>query len=501
VSTPAGIVGKLVAGGASEAVAFAAGLAIAPTLAPVLRELENTTWSAYPDKPLSPGDAARIVAQALESLAWGVGEAKQTGVDEARFGLLEQSELRAPTVGELIQLIRRSQVSASEITHALRKAQLEGTWDDRIAGLAQVALDPGEIAKAIHRGIMKSDGLLIASPPQTPGQIPYVPPSDLDPVEQAAWHGTSKEQLRILVGNAGLPLGLMQMLTLLNYGKVTEDDVRRSIAESNVRNEYQDVALDLRRRVLTPTEYVDAHLRGYITQPEMYAGAALHGLEQADADILFRSHGRPLTVHQITTGLARGGKYNPEPGDETDPYLASVQQGSIKPPFYDLAIANRYSYPSGFQIKSEAAEIGYDDTHQLLLEVGWSPKWAAYFAQKWSGGGGTTTKADPHVAKAQTQLWTATHKSYIAEESDDAAATTALTAAGVTPAAIPDVLKTWQAERELIRKQLSPTQLRKAYQNAVVNPATGQPWTKDDVVQQLLDRGYSLGDATTFVNT
>jgi hypothetical protein len=87
----------------------------------------------------------------------------------------------------------------------------------------------------------------------------------------------------------------------------------------------------------------------------------------------------------------------------------------------------------------------------------------------------------------------------VAEETDDATATTTLGTLGVAAGAIPEVLALWQAERALIRKQLTPAQVKKAYRGAVVNPDTGTAWTRDDAMAALLDRGYSSSDATTFL--
>jgi hypothetical protein len=82
---------------------------------------------------------------------------------------------------------------------------------------------------------------------------------------------------------------------------------------------------------------------------------------------------------------------------------------------------------------------------------------------------------------------------------DDTAATTALTAAGVDAADIPPILTIWQAERALIRKQLSASDVRKAYQTATLNVATGAAWTHDEAIAELLDRGWSLIDAQDYL--
>jgi len=69
----------------------------------------------------------------------------------------------------------------------------------------------------------------------------------------------------------------------------------------------------------------------------------------------------------------------------------------------------------------------------------------------------------------------------------------------VDAATIPTVLQTWQTERDLVRKQRSPAQIRKAVSGAVTNPATGQPWTHADALAAMLARGYSQNDAETFL--
>ncbi len=139
---------------------------------------------------------------------------------------------------------------------------------------------------------------------------------------------------------------------------------------------------------------------------------------------------------------------------------------------------------------------GQAAVEQVLLEIGWKPSFAQTVSTAWTTG---TAATDSHTGKAQTQLWTTTHKSYVAREITDATATQALTAAGVSTGAIPGVLNLWQAERDLIRKQLSPTQIRKALNQSDFNPATGQPWTQADAMQALLDRGYDQNDATVFL--
>ena len=261
-----------------------------------------------------------------------------------------------------------------------------------------------------------------------------------------------------------------------------------------------DVALALRRRLLTPHDYAEAELRGLMDRTEAEAGAALVGLETADYETLFGILGRPLAVHQITTGLARGGTYG---GDYSDvpagPFRDAIRRSAIRPEYASLAYANRYTYPSAFVLRSlaQAGDLGdVNAVQQVLEEIGWKPSFAAEVAAAWMGG----TKADTHTAKAQTQLWTTTHRSYIAAESDDATATAALEAAGVDAGSVPAVLALWAKERELVRKQLTPAQIKKAYKESATNAETGAAWTRDEALAALIARGYSPTDADSFLN-
>jgi hypothetical protein len=146
---------------------------------------------------------------------------------------------------------------------------------------------------------------------------------------------------------------------------------------------------------------------------------------------------------------------------------------------------------------AEAGDLG--DTAavaQLLEEIGWKPSLAAKVAAKWAPAG---TTSDPHIGKARTQLWTATHSSYVKGEIGTADATAALTTAGVDPGSVTAVLAVWDAERSLIRKQLSVSQIQKAVKTGLVNPATGAVWTITDGEAAVRERGYDQADAHTII--
>ena len=480
---------------------YALGTAAGPALSPLVRALANEAWSLHPDMPPDAVLLAQGVAQGQVDPGAAANWATQTGFGAAQFKALVDIANTGPPLGSALMLLRRGVWTPAQYQTALNRQGIEPQWWAGMTSLQHDRLDLGAIATAVHRGIMSDSGLLVTPVPSGSGKVPRIPQSNLDTIAEFAAQGIDPERARVLVADTGLPLSLGEMLQLYNRGEVTATDVKVSIAESNVRNEYMDVALNLARRLLTPHEYAEAELRGQVADGSV--GAALSGLDPADYKILFGILGRPLNIHQVTTGLARGGRYNANATDYSavpaGPYRDAIRRSAIRPEYAELDYANRYTYPSGFQIKSEAADLGEAQTEQLLLEVGWDPKWAKLFATKWSGGAGPT--ADKHVAKAQTQLWSATHKGYLTGELSDASATSALEAAGVVAASAPAVLALWRQERDLIRKSLSAAQIKKAWVEQVPDPALGRPWSQQEAVQRLQELGYSADDAVIFLDS
>ena len=478
---------------------YALGTAASPALRPFVQDLSNEAWSLHASRPPAADLLAQGVAQGQVAQSAAYQWAKEQGFDTAQMDAMVNVANVGMPLGLAYQSWRRGDLSQTQFATQLKRLGIEDAWVAALEALKTDRLDLGALATAVHRGIMSDAGLLVTPVPGGSGKVPRIPQSSLDTLAEFAAQGIDPERARVLVADTGLPLALGEMLQLYNRGEVTATDVKVSVAESNVRNEYMDVALQLARRLLTPHEYAEAELRGVI--PDGSPGAALSGLNAADYKTLFAILGRPISTHQVTTGLARGGKYNANATDynavPAGPYRDAIRRSAIRPEYAELDYANRYTYPSGFQIKSEAPDLGEAMTEQLLLEVGWAPSWAKTFATKWSGGAGST--GDPHVKKAQTQLWTTTHRSYVAFEVSAPTATTALEAAGVAAASVPSVLNLWNEERALVRKSLSATQIKKAYTSQTTNPATGAAWTLQDAIARLLELGYDQADATVLL--
>ena len=464
-----------------QALAFGLGFALANVLTPLGTELRQDAWGKDGAQilALKPEEVAEIVAQALEQSTWGESEAQLSGVNADRLALLTDAARSAPGVGELLTLLRRSAISDDLFEHGLRKHKLEDAWHAAIGELVTLRLEPAEIAKAIHRGIIAGHGLLVVEPPATPGLVPIVPPSELDPVAEAAAAGIDAERLRVLVGNAGLPPGIVQMLQLSNRGIITKDDFLRGVGESNMRNEWGEVAWELRRRLLTPHDYVEARVRAWIDDDAMHAGAALSGMTEEDTDLLFKIMGRPLSPRQVFIGLRRGGTYS-GPTDEIDPaFLKALEESNVRPEWYNLAWAGRESYPSAFVLRSmaQAGELTEAETEQILLYEGWSADLAKLAAQRWSGGSGGGTKQ-----ATQAELETEYEAGYLTE----AQYRTAISSLGYAAAAQNTLVALGDARRAKKYREQAVTAIAKAYTTFAIG---------DDTALGELETVHITGDA------
>lgn len=526
----------LLAGSASEAVAFGLGFAAAEALRPEATRLKQATWKEDPNAVLAPEIAAQLVAEALRALDWGQAEANQSGMGNERFAALVDTLRAAPGMGDLMAARRRDAISDADFTHGLRKHKLEERWDGALAELLQIKLTPQEVAIMVQRGVLPNSGILPVAPPTGSGVVEPMPQVSLDPFVEAKAYGTNADRLRAMARIIGLPPGPHELLDLLNRGQIEEVDYRRGVAEGNLRNEWADALLHLRRRLITPNEYAELRLRGWIDDAQMHAGAQLSGMHDADTDLLHDMQGRPIPVHQIRTGEARGGTFDGPTDAIPNAYMRSLQEGNIRPEWYNLAYANRYTYPSAFVIRALITEgaLTASEAEQTFLEMGWKPSFAHTVAQALSTGSASGAKAltaaqllteyeglqisetalrdrlvalgystaaandyvvlgnARRVASARTSRINRIHTRYVQHKISRAEAVAAVDAINLPPEATTHLLEQWDAEREINQAILTAAQIKRAVKQSI--------YTVAEAVTLLIDLGYSEHDAYVYLD-
>jgi hypothetical protein len=496
----AGKFGKFFGSTVGEGAAFAIGRATAPTLSPVLQDVANTAWTLHPHRPVAVGVLASGVSQGQIPYAWAVYEAARTGFNKERFDHMVEAATVGPGVGEAFRLWRRGQIDEAGFRRALTRAAIEPAWIDALANTKREMLDPAQLAAAIHRGLIPDPGLLKGEQPSGPRTVESYPVYPIPPLDEAAAAGYTKDDLGVLVGLQGLPMGPHEAAQALFRGIITHGDYIAAFNESNSRNEWAQAVLDQSRQIPTARDFFENALRGYHDFSWALDQAKRHGMSEEDATVIYQNQGRPMNIRQITQALSRGGVFKPEPGELKDPYMASIVEGNVKPAYYDLALSLKYTLPSPFVMRQLTASGVWTERKaaQRLKDSGWLPDDADEAAKAWAEP--AAAKADTHVGKAQNQLWTAVHSAYMAGDATEAVVTAKLPQAGVAAASVPKVLAIWKHEREVVRQRLTATQVKKAYTKAVRNTATGAAWTRDDALAELLTRGWSAQDANAFLD-
>jgi hypothetical protein len=457
-------------------VSYGIGTAAGPAIQPFAQLLANKAWELNAIVPPDALYLAQGVAQGQVAPADAYAWAKQQGFATPQMDALVAIANVGPGAGYAFELWRRGLIDQGGFATALKRLGLEDGWVGPLAGLHDTLLSSEEL------GMMQQQGFVDAARAN----------------EEGAKQGVTAERQQLRFEASGLPPGI-ETLEMLRRDIIGEDEFTRIVREGHTKTKYTGELLALRHPVLHAAEYATLHLKGHITKDEMDVGGRLTGYTPEQMNLLYLGRGRPATVHQIHVGYARGEQL-PGASSERDAIATAVKQSDIRPEYTDLLFAGRATYPSLFQLTRlvGSGTISADTGAEWARKAGLADEVVTALHQEWSASSGGAS-ADTHVAKAQTQLWTTTHRSYLADESSDADATTALRTAGVASGSIPAVLAIWQAERDLTRKQLTAAQVVKAYKKAVRNPATGQPWTLDEARTRLVQMGYSVSDATTLL--
>lgn len=425
------------------------GIASADALTPLLEPAKQRAWQENQHRVLALGLVGELVAQGLLEHGDAADEAGRQGFDASRMRATAEALLSAPGVGQLLELWRREEIDAVQFTHGLRKMKLEPEWDKPIEALRDVLLSAQDLAVMVQRGIVANDGLLPVGPPAGRGKVPPMPAISVDPIKEAGKQGWTADRLAGLARIIGLPAAPDLAARMTFRGIIDRVDFDRAVSEGNTRNEWAPFLFEGFREILTAHDYAELQLRGYLTKDERLLGTAKHGMSERDSELLYDMLGRSIPVHQITTGLARGGSFGGDGSDVPEVYRQSLQRGNLRPEYYDLAYANRYSLPGVFVLRAmaQAGDLDEARVEQLLLWTGWPPSLAKQVAAAWADK--AKASAAKHKATAQTSLYAAQHHSFVTGHTGPAEAEQTLMQLAVPADAVPGILELWQREREI----------------------------------------------------
>jgi hypothetical protein len=490
------VLSSIEGGAVGGATAIAIGAGLEPEVEPGKQEI----WHANPYKVLEAGILARLVAQGIADPDQAADQAQRTGLDRNKFNALVQIELAGPPVAEALNLRRRGRINAEQFEHALTKAQIEPQYWPALKELIDERLDPSVIALAIVRGIMHDPGFLPVGPPAAEGKVKAFPTSPLNSLDEAASSGINEERLFVQTAIAGRPMGPEAAASAVFRDILLRVDFNRAIAEGDVRNEWAEAIFETARQIPSVADYVNARIRGWISEAEMNAGTARHGMSAEDTHLLYLRTGRPAAPGQMATAAARGIDGPDGVPMNRAQFLKGIAESDIRPEWGPMLWESRFLYPPLFQLTRlvQAGAIDADTAADWARKDRYPPEVVTVLHAYWSKS--TAAGASAYVGKADTHLWTALHRSFVARETNITQARANMVTLGIPRDDQTEILNRWQAERDLIRKQLTPAQIKKSYTKASRNAATGAAWTRDEAIAALVSEGYSVTTANDYLD-
>jgi hypothetical protein len=457
-----------------QVISFGAGTAMGPVLRPVLQDLANETWTAHPVRPPDVYTLASGVAQGQVADATARAWAKQSGFGDAQFSALVDIANVGPGAAYAFELWRRNVIDEAGFRRALKRLGLEAEWMTDLVALRNVLLTPAELAQARQRGFI----------------------DQARQYQEANLQGVTDERAEIQFKSAGLPPPTERALSMWRRGIINEAEFKQTIVEGNEKLKYQDEEAALFRALLTPGQIVNQHLRGWRSFAWMEGRLADYGYNAEDSLDLFQGQGRPISTRQVFIGQRRGGRYNGPTADIDPAILKQLEESNIRPEWYDLADAQKESYPSAFVIRGLATSGALDpaQTRRVLMEIGW-PVWLIdAVVTFWTGATAGAPAAGPRVKSAQTSAITEIRSAFLIGQADEAQARDWLGRIGVDGTEIDGVLPIWHVMREIPQKGLTASQIRKAYKSL---PAQ---WPRARALDELQLLGLTPDDAATILD-
>lgn len=491
-------------------VSFAIGRASATALDPKFEPVRQQQWKLNANRVLDLQVLGSIVGQALANEGALADYAERQGYGTDKLAYVAELARAAPDTAELLRMLLRGKISPDQARKGLHKHSIPDEWHGAILDLEFLRLSPADLANAEQQGF-----------------------TNIVPIGQEAREiGLTPDRLELLHQLAGLPPGVETGLEMLRRKIIGTDQFAELVRTGHTKTKWTPQLLELEHALVSAATYVTAHLKGWITQAEMNAGGALWGLEPADMDLMYKAGGRPAAPQQMATAIARGIVGPDGAAMDEAQFLKGIQESDIRPEWGPMLYGIRHAYPPLFQINRlvTGGAISVAEAIDWAHKDRYAPEVIDALRTYWTQAGGTTgkelTKAEAlteyqggfmseaelrtllqqlgetqhaidllvhlgdarRVSKARDSAVTAIGKSYLGHEVSAATAEATLASVGVGPEATAELLRLWNLELGLSRRQLSESEILRAFRRAVITPGDAQA--------ELEARGYSAADAT-----
>lgn len=394
-----------------------AGQTIGAALNPALTLLQQDVSAKHPVQVIDPATLADLAARGIVTVGHAQGEAARSGIAPARFGQLLDLHTVRLSPADLAEAVLRSYMSLAE-AEAIAKPQ--GYTPGMLTVLSDLAGDaPGaqQLAEALRRGIIPKEG-------RGPGSVSFVQgiaesrlhnkwaevldrlsvallsPADVasavvrnfmakaEAVKIAEQNGLPAADLDVLIHLSGDAPGPQQLAEALRRGLIPatgtgpgSTSFLQGIAEGRLADKWAPVIRGLAQLWPTPTDALDAALKGQITAAE---GRALYERLGGDLEFypwLLATIGNSPTPLEAAALAARG--IIPEHGIGPDvlSYDQAVKESRYRNKWGPAYRRLSEHIPPPSTIVAMLAHRALDEptAHELLLQNDMTPRLAAAY--------------------------------------------------------------------------------------------------------------------------
>jgi len=355
--------------------------ALGAALAPYLSQLGQDVNARTPVEPLSPDALADAVVRNYMTLSAAEAEAAKSGVDAERFATMVPLHADAPGPEQLAQALLRGIIpkagggpGTASFEQGIREGRLSDKWTPMMEALSTAILSAPDAAAAVVRNFLSS----------AEGQA------------VAAKSGVSADTFATLVHLSGDAPGPQQLAEALRRGAIADTGTgaestsfAQGIAEGRLSNKWAPVIKDLALDWPTPIAALNAQLKGAFTGDEGKALYAKLGGDLQFYDWLLFSEGSAPTPNEAAD-MARRGII---PKDGTGPNATTYEQAFLEGPWRNKWAPAFWEYSQWIPTAREVI---------TLLKDGAVDKATAATWMKRAGADDATTAA--FIAEADTAL-------------------------------------------------------------------------------------------------
>ena len=471
-------------------------------LAPVVYEAVATNPHSIPDAPSIASMGAKGF---IDDASYKDGMAKN-GLNNAWAQALLNINQQYPDSASALDMYRRGIITEDTFSNWMTHSGIPRETTGLLLQLANVPLSPPDAALAELRGNI----------------------SHADGVKAAASWGVSEDTYNVLINNTGEPLALMQLLEAFRRGFIDEERLVKGILDSRIRNEWIDVAKQLRYAPMSTADAVNGVVQNHLTEAEGAQIADQNGLEPGSFDTLIQTAGEPLSRTEMEYLYNRGLATE-------DEVKQALRESRLKNKYVDKAFLLHEKLITAREL-GEAVRNGAVDISsavQRAMEEGYSKEDATILVmtamnsrlesqrmrivtsieQLYENNSLTLSDAQNMVTKLgfgseETQLiFTAAEfrrqeklmggaisyvkSKYVGHHTTKADASGQLDALGVPSSNRDAMLAIWTVEADANVRLLTPAQIVKAVTNGLIQ--------EDEGLSRLQALGYSEGDANLLI--